>query len=125
MLAFAEQMQIHFAHDRPVLIWIAHHRLGAVPTRQAQVIIEIARRVRHLGLKKSVAMNFLRFNCRLSVPDDVDLVCVRTKCANGEIVSHPMRSQNSERIGMCAGEKAVQLIRRQTGHGERFHDYST
>src|SRR5438552_5471686 len=107
MLAFAKQMQINLAHDRSVLIRITHYRLGPVPTGQAQMIIEIPGRVWHLRLKKTVAMNFLRFNCCLPIPHDVDLARVRTKGANGEIVSHPMRTQNSERIGVRAGKKTV------------------
>src|SRR5207249_12039089 len=125
MLAFAKQMQINLAHDRSVLIRITHHRLGPVPTGQTQMIIEIPGRVRHLGLKKTVAMNFLRFNCCLPVPHDVDLARVRTKRAYGEVVSHPMRPQNSEWIGMRVGKKTVQFIRRQTCDGKWFHDYST
>src|SRR5207302_691500 len=86
-----------------------------------QVIIELARRVWNFRLKKSVAMNLLRLDWRLSILDDVDLARVRPKRANGEIIPHPMRPEDSERIGMRAGEKGIQLIRRQPGDGERFH----
>src|SRR5437763_1012532 len=124
MLAFAEQMQIHFPHERAVLIRIAGDELGSVPTSQAQTVIEFTRRAGHPRLKKTVAMNFLRGQ-RLTIADDVDLARVWPKDMDGEIVSHPVRPEDAERIGMRAGEKAIQLIRRQTGHGKRFHPRST
>ncbi len=62
MLSFAEQMQINLAQDRPVLIRIAHRVFRAVPVRDPQPVIEIAGRVCHASLEKSVAMNFLRLD---------------------------------------------------------------
>src|SRR5438105_2710611 len=124
MLAFAEQMQIHLTHERAVLIRVSHDELRSVPTSQAQTVIKFARRARHPRLKKTVTMNFLRGQ-RLTIAHDVDLARVRPKDMDREIVSYPVRPEDAERIGMRAGEKAIQLIRRQTGHGKRFHDPST
>src|SRR5881628_741797 len=69
-------------------------------------------------LKKSVAMNLFRFDRFLPIHHDVDLARVGAKRANRQIVAHSMRSENAERIGMRAGKKTIQLIRRQPGDGE-------
>ncbi len=112
VLAFAEQVKIDFTHDRPVLIRIAHRVLRPVPVGYAQMVIEFAGRVRNFRLKETVAMDLLCLDRRLTVLHDVDLARVRAKRANRKIVPHPMRPQNTERIGMGTGKKTVQLIRR-------------
>src|ERR1700736_4095110 len=56
MLAFAEQMQIDLAQDRPVLVRVSHRVFRAVPICDSQLIIEIAGRVWNLRLKKPVSM---------------------------------------------------------------------
>jgi len=121
MPPFVEQVQIDFAHDRAVLIRIAHGVFRSVPIGDLQPIIEIASRVRNFRLKKPVAMNFLRLDRRLPVLDDIDLARVGTKGANRQIVSHPVRSENAERIGMRAGEENIQFVDGQAGYFEGTH----
>src|SRR3989440_12633479 len=132
-------MEIHFAHDRPVLIGVAHHRLRAVAVCDANAIIEVPCRVWNFGLKKSIAMNFFRLDRmrpvrrslnaspartgRGTVRHDVDLAGIRTKRADREIVPHPVRTEDAERIGMRAGEKSVQLVWWNPSDGERFHRF--
>src|SRR5436309_15171138 len=114
-------MEIELAHDRAELIRIAHRRLRSVPIRDLKPIIQVARRVRHARLKKSVPMNLLCFDWLSTIRDDVDLARIRTKRADGEIVAHSMRTQNPKRIAVRAGEKAIQLVRWNSGNGKRFH----
>src|SRR5207244_7569565 len=102
-----------------------------VPIRDPQVIIQIARRVWDFRLEKSITMNLLRLErlapvCRSlnaspvrqsdglvrwrartgggSVHHDLDIARVGAERADGEIVAHPMRTQDPERIGMRARE---------------------
>ena len=114
MLAFANKMQIDLAHDRAVVVGIAHRVFRSVPVRDPQVIIEIARRVWNLAPEKIRPDEFSppRRCPSGTIGHNFDLARVRAKHANREIVPHPMRSENAERIGMRAGQKAVQLIRR-------------
>ena len=123
VLSFGEEMQIDFAHDRTVLIRIAYEALRSVRGRDAELVIEVARRAGHSRAKETVAMNFLgsdRF-FRLPVQGDVDLAGVGPENADLEIVAHPVRSQNPERIGMRSGEKPIQFVGRQPRDLERFH----
>ena len=70
-------------------------------------------------------MNSFRLDFLPRGKNDSYFARIRSKDAHDKIITEAMRSENPERIGMRAGKKTVQFIRRQTGHGERFHDYST
>ena len=124
VLSLGEEMQIDFPHNRAVLIRIAHELLRSVRGCDAEMIIEVARRAGHSRAKETVAMNFFgsdRF-FRHPVQGDVDLAGVGAENADLQIIAHPVRSQNPERIGMRSVEKPVQFIGRQSRDLERFHE---
>src|SRR3982074_601008 len=131
MLPFQKQMEIDLAHDRAVTVRIARQPFFSVKTGDTDVIIEIARRVRHSCAKKTVPMNFLRRHAfarlsilrsrRLSALHDIDLLRIGPKNTNDQIVAHAMRPQDAKRVGMGGGEKRVQLVRRQSHNFERLH----
>ena len=78
------------------------------------MVIEIARRARHSCAKKTVALNFLRFDrpgC-LSIRHDFDLARIGPENADLQIVADTVRSQDAERIGMLPCEEAVHFVGR-------------
>jgi len=132
LLPFAEKMQIDFAHDRSIAVGIAHDAFRSVPIGKAKLVSKVARRLRHRRAKKAIPMNLFRFDWRLrknlrgsvsgsSIQHDVDLLYVRPKHPNHQIIPEPMRPKNVERICMRPGEKTIQLVRRQSSDLERFH----
>jgi len=122
VLTFGEQMQIDVAHDWPVLIWIPSDVLRSVPASDAEMIREIAGRARHGHAKESILLNSLRCNrlLRFSIQHDIDRARVRAKDTNLQIITNAVRTQQAERIGMRAANKAAHLITRQAGNLESF-----
>jgi len=55
------------------------------------------------------------------IQDNVDLACVGPENADLQIIADSVRPQNSERIGVFAGEKTAYLIGWQTSNFEGLH----
>jgi hypothetical protein len=86
-------------------------------------IIDLAIHPGKNRLEKSLTLQSRRWKSLLLVPreNDAYFLRVRTENANSEITANPMRPKNPERIGMCAGEKRIDLVYGQTGYFERAH----
>src|SRR5215831_19938709 len=115
-------MQIHLAHDRPVLIRIARDLLRSVPSRDAQMVGKVARRAQDGGAKESVLLNSFCYDrlVGVSIQYDFDLARVGAKDADFQILANPMRPQHAEWIGMRSSDEIFHLIRRHSRDFKRF-----
>jgi len=126
VLSFSEEVQIDFAHDRPVLIGIAGQVMRSVPGSDSQMVWKIPCCVSDSRAEKTVLLNFLRCDRLLGmlINYDLDLARIGTKNTDFQVVSNPMRTQHSKGIGMRAADKAAHFIRWQPSNIEWFHSYS-
>src|SRR6266446_9706938 len=123
VLPFGKKMQIHLAHDRTVLIRIARGLLRPVPSRETEMIWDIARCAWHSRAKESVLVAALCCNrlLQFSIKNDVDRAHIWPKHSNLQIVAHPMGPQHAEWIGVSPGDGPAHLVTRHTGYVESFH----
>jgi hypothetical protein len=84
MLSFGEEMQIDFAHDRPVLIGIACQVMRALPGGNSDMVWKIAGCVPDSRAKETVLLNFLRCDrfFRMLIQHDVNPARIGPKHAN-------------------------------------------
>ena len=111
MISFGEKMQIHLAHDRSVAIRIVQRPLRSIPAHCANPVIAVTFFPRQHCLEKSVVMNSFRRDLLLRWENDRYFARVRPKDANDKIVSHAMRAEDPERIGMCSFDEGSELVR--------------
>src|SRR5205807_10479311 len=87
MLAFGEKMNVHFAHDHAIGIRVTGDLFTAIPPSDFQGVRNITRAFLESGLKKAVALNFLRWNNGTIVVEfDRNLARVGTKNADQDVV---------------------------------------
>src|SRR5262249_12666531 len=93
VLSFGEKMQVHLAHNGAVLIRIARGLLRPVPSRDTELIRDIARCARHGCAKESILVDALRRNrlLRFSIKNYVDRTRIWSKDSNLQIFANPMR----------------------------------
>src|SRR5438270_7676912 len=123
MISLGKQMQVHLAHDEPVAVGIADERRRFIPTREMNVIIDVAFHPGKRRLEKSFRAESVRGETLfgLSVGNNAHFFCVRTKDAHDEIVADAMRAENPEWIGMRAGEEDVEFVDEHAGYFEGAH----
>ena len=88
------------------------------------MVIQVSRRSRDCGAEETITMNSFRFDPSVSgrlAEDDLDLLGVGAKYANGKTIPKAMRPEHAKWIGMRRGEETVQLVRRQSCDFKRFH----
>ena len=109
VLAFGEKMQVHFAHDRSVAIRIVQRALGAIPPNRAHAVIAVTFFPGQHRLEKSVVMNSFRGDLLLRWENNFYFACIRSKDANNQIVTHAMRTEDPEWIGMRSFDERLQF----------------
>ena len=84
VLSFGEKMQIHLAHDRPVLIGIACQVMGSIPGSDSELVWKIACCVPDSRAKETVLLNFLRCDrlFRMLIQHDLNLARIGPKDTN-------------------------------------------
>src|SRR5262249_11113076 len=114
VLAFGEEMQIDFPHDRPVLVGIACQAMRSVPSGDPETVRNIPSCVPDSRSKETGLMDFLRCDRLIGmlIQHDLDLARVRPKNAYFQILSNPVRTQDTEGIRMRPGNEAAHFVRR-------------
>src|SRR6266513_1390303 len=123
VISLGKKMQVHFAHDQAIAVGIADEGRGFVPAREMNVVINVAFHPRDRRLEKSFRPKTVRDEALFGFPmgNDAHFLRVRTKDADNEIVTHAMRPEDAERIGMRAGEEEIQLVDGHAGYFEGTH----
>ena len=100
--------------------------MRSVPGSDSQVVWKIPRCVPDSRAEKTVLLNFLRCDRLLGmlIYYNLDLARIGTKDTDFQVVSNPMRTQHSKRIGMRPADEAAHFVRWQSSDLESFHGYS-
>src|SRR5881628_177510 len=125
VLPFGKKMQIHLAHNGPVLIGIARERLRSIPGGHTEMVWKIPRRPGPGRTKETVLVNSLRRDRLLcmTIQHNLDRVRVRTEYADLQIITDAVRPQHAEWIRMGPGDEPAHLVTRHTGYVESFHGW--
>jgi hypothetical protein len=95
-------------------------RRRIVPAGQVNAVVQIAFHPRQRRLEKSFASEPIGGEALLFLAgkDDAHFLRVRPEDANRQVIAEAMRTKDTERIRMSAGEKNVELVSRQAGYFE-------
>ncbi len=113
VISLGEKVQIDLAHDRPIAVGIAQQLLGAVESDDFHEIGKIARFVGHGRLVKPLDVQPLgrKDLGRIVRRHDLNLLRLRSKNANDQIVAGAMRAEDAKWIGVGTVEKGGDLVR--------------
>jgi hypothetical protein len=121
MISFREEVEIDLAHEGAVAIRVARQSLRAIALDDAQPVIEFAVLPRHNRLEKSILANPIRGNLFSTRNRNSNVLRLRPKRPDNEIIAYPMRPQNSKRIGMRTRQKNAEFIDGETENFEVTH----
>src|SRR5437870_10164202 len=116
VLSFRVEMQIDLAHDWPVLVGIARELLQSIPGSHTETVWKIPRRPRPGRTKETVLVNSLRRDrlLRMTIQHNLDRARVRAEYPDLQIITHAVRTQDTERIRMRACDEGFYFVGAQS-----------